>query len=63
MFGPGGIELVKCVCCGRTRQGANVCRPCRQASNRLLGNGFTAKETFLVMMFSKIIKKQSRMRD
>ena len=49
--------MVKCVICGRTRQGANVCSPCRQAGNRLLNNGFTSKETFLVMMFSKIFKQ------
>ena len=45
--------MTKCVICGRTRQGANVCYPCRCAVIRLLDNGFSVEEMFLVMMFAK----------
>jgi len=45
--------MVKCVVCGRTRQGANVCKPCRDAIIRLLDNDINVEDMFIVMMFSK----------
>ena len=44
---------MKCIICGRTKQGAMVCLPCRQAADRLIRNGFTSLEVFIVMMYPK----------
>lgn len=52
------MKAIKCIVCGRDKQGAMVCYPCRCAANRLIENGFTAKEVFLVMMFSKLFPKK-----
>ena len=51
------MKAIKCVVCGRDKQGANVCYPCRCAINRLIENGISAKEVFLIMMFKRLIKR------
>ena len=47
------MKAFACIICGRDKQGAVVCRPCRQANIRLL-KYFKPIEVFLIMMFSKI---------
>jgi len=47
------MKAIACVICGRDKQGANVCHPCRLAANRLLENGLTSLEVYIVMMFAK----------
>ena len=44
---------MKCLICSRTKQGAIICYPCRLASDRLIRNGFTALEVFIIMMYPK----------
>jgi len=51
---------MKCLVCGRTKQGAMVCRPCRQAADRLIRNGFSAEDVFIVMMYPQVCKKLLR---
>lgn len=49
---------MECIVCGRTKQGAMVCHPCRQAADRLIRNGFSAQEVFIIMMYGKYVKKK-----
>ena len=51
---------MKCLVCGRTKQGAMVCRPCRQAADRLIRNEFSAEDVFIVMMYPQVCKKLLR---
>jgi len=50
------MKPIKCVACGRDKLGpiwntSNVCRNCRCVANRLLKNGFTVLETYIVLMY------------
>ena len=47
------MKAIRCIICGRDKQGAMVCYPCRCASNRLIENGVSPLETYIIMMFSK----------
>lgn len=47
------MKAFKCIICGRDKQGAVVCHPCRCASNRLIENGLDSLEVYIVMMYAK----------
>lgn len=49
-----------CIICGRDKQGAVICRPCRQASIRLL-KYLTPLETYIVMMYPKFMKRKLKL--
>jgi len=46
------MKAFKCIICGRDKW-AVVCRPCRQASSRLIENRISPLETYIVMMWPK----------
>ncbi|MFW9877401.1 MAG: hypothetical protein ACFFG0_30295 [Candidatus Thorarchaeota archaeon] len=56
------MKPIKCIACGRDKLGpiwntSNVCRNCRCVANRLLENGFTTLETFIVLMYNKAFSR------
>ena len=50
-----------CIVCGRDKQGAVICKPCRQANIRMLESGYlNTEEIYIVMMFPKVLRKLKR---
>ncbi|MFX0188720.1 MAG: hypothetical protein ACFE8A_13400 [Candidatus Hodarchaeota archaeon] len=52
------MKPIKCIVCGRIRLGpiwntAVICNNCRNLTTRLLKNGFTTLETYIVLMYGK----------
>jgi len=47
------MKAFKCIICGRDKQGAVVCYPCRCACNRMLEYGLDPLEVYIVMVWPK----------
>ena len=63
IFIGGWAKRMKCLVCGRTKQGAMVCHPCRLAADRLIRNGFSALETFIIMRYPKIMNRRKLLKE
>jgi len=47
------MKQIPCIICGRDKQSANVCKPCRQAIQRMIENGLDNETIYIVMMYAK----------
>ncbi len=50
------MKKFACIICGRDKQGAVICLPCRQANIRLL-KYVTPEEAYIVMMYPRIMNE------
>lgn len=51
--GGRAMKQIPCIVCGRDKQAANVCKPCRQAINRMIKYGIDNETIYIVMMYGK----------